>query len=148
LPPIPPFTRNELSAAFALVVADPHIADRLAIQWFDEIAGADVDSNGRFFHRDWTIESVATPVAANGLVVVGSGGAYEAPAEAQQRYWAGWTVDRKSEYLLRLSDFHLALVARVSAELFERMRLARRLTGDTAARSREQLQAIARALRG
>jgi hypothetical protein len=145
---IPLFTRDELSAAFALVFTDRRVAERLAARWFVEIAADDVDANGYFSHPDWTDEPPPGRAAADGLVIAGPGEADESLAAAHQRYWGGWSNERKAEFLLRLSEFHLALVALVSPQLFERMRLARHMSPGAAARSRGHLTAVVRTLRG
>ena len=49
---------------------------------------------------------------------------------------------------MSLSDFHIGLVALLSPELFERMRLARAESVEVAARNRAQMTDIVRALRG
>lgn len=148
MPPVPLFTRDELSAAFALLFTDQDVAGRIATQWWVEIATDDVDANGYFFHRDWTDAPPPAPTLADGLVLAQRSERTESVEAARQRFWGGWTDERKAEYLLRLSDFHLALVALVSPELFERMRLARHMTPDAAARSRDHLSSIVKTLRG
>ena len=140
MPPFPLFSRDELSAAFALVFRDPATADRVATEWFVQIANSDVDEQGRFLLGDWTGEVPSAPAIDQGLVI-GSREvlSQQEPEDADRRFFGGWDDQEKAEYLLRFSDFHLALLALVSPELNERMRIARRMTPEAAARSHAQL---------
>jgi hypothetical protein len=59
---------------------------------------------------------------------------------SEQRFWAGLSVEDRVELVMRFSDLHFALVALVSDEAAERLRLAAGLTPAQAARRREQMR--------
>lgn len=147
-PRIPLFNRDELTAAFALIFRDPAVAHQVAGRWFEEMAGDDVDAEGRFLYRDWH-EEAGMPLGEPDAFGAGSH-PYDTPEahEAEAASFRGWSDERKSELVLSFSSFHFDLVALVSPELFERMRAASGMTAEQAEVSRAQMERIARALRG
>ena len=143
MPSYPLFTRDELATAFALVFPAPAVAERVAGQWFEQFTD-DVDHEGRFVYHDWHEETGEPDVVATGPAWTDTSKEHEAEAA----WYRGWSDEQKAEFLLRFSDFHLALAALVSPQLFERMRAARGMTRAQAERSGAQMTRIARALRG
>ena len=136
------FSRDELAAAFALLLPAKK-AELLADEWFETIAGSDAD--GLYVHPStWGSPREVEPQAS-----------VDVPPE-----WSAPDVIRRDEslfltrseeevrdLLLRLGDTHLALLAVVSEDLYERMRQARFMTNEGAARNRLQAIRAVRAYR-
>jgi hypothetical protein len=68
-------------------------------------------------------------------------------AEGERRFWAGLSVADRVDLVMRFSDLHFALLALVSDELADRMRVASGLTAAQAARSRAQMARAVAAVR-
>jgi hypothetical protein len=137
------FTREELAAAFALLMP-PGEADTLSRKWFDEFAEA-TDNTGRYVYPSaWGERKPIEPRARVAHLPEWDTAKTIARHEA---LFAQREPDELEQMFMRLSDLHLALVALVSDELFERMRQVRFLTNVSVARNRLQLLRAVRAYR-
>ena len=139
----PLFTRDELAAAFMLLMPAAEAA-KLATEWFGQFAD-EIDEQGRFVYPDtWGDPKPIEPRAS-----------VEPPAEwdlpeavvADERTFQGWTDGDARAWFMRLGDLHLALVATVNEDLYERMRRARYMSNKVAARNRQQIVRAVRAYR-
>jgi hypothetical protein len=141
---IPLFTQPELEAAFALILPTK-AAGATARRWWRDFA-TKVDERGYFLSDD----QVTTPgLPQNTPQVVGVHGRMsEKERSAQERvFWSSISVDERVDLLMRFSSFHFALLALVSEDLYERMRLARKASIEQAATSRAQMRRIVAAIR-
>ena len=136
---VPLFSRTELTAAFALL-APPEEAGRLAARWFAEFADATDEFDRYVLAGGWGDEAPLAP---------GEDPTDQCPPELQgeaDRRAAGAVLFRNmgpadlESILLGLGDLHLALLAVVSEENFERMRLVRRMSRRGAERNRLQIR--------
>jgi len=144
MPPIALFNQAELEAAFRLMLP-PEVAASTADRWFNEIAG-EVDANGYFLYEDWHEKVGLSPGHPDALMVQTRHVSDEERRARERAYWATQSVEDLVEWLMRFSGLHFALVALVSEELFERMRLAEGLTLEQAERSRVQMRNIVAAI--
>ena len=133
------FKRSELEAAFALILP-PATAAECAARWFSEIAGDDVDEGGYFLCQDWQAQGGMGDDGPDLLAVQDAAVSQTEREASEQRFWAGLSVEDRVELVMRFSDLHFALVALVSDEAAERLRLAAGLTPAQAARRREQMR--------
>lgn len=140
--PTPLFTRDELSDGFALLVS-PARADELATRWF-ELFADEVDERGRFVYGEaWGSPQPRSLSVARDPEEQSSAESIERD-EALFRHFDDAVAE---DWLMRLGDLHLALVALVNDDLFERMSRARDMSEAAAARNRLQLQRAVRAYR-
>jgi hypothetical protein len=145
---MPLFTRDELAAAFRLILS-PVEAERRASTWFELFGEGCVDHEGR-------VVLVATP-HADDESSTDDGWPAEAPAEHTRRTstsgtggferFRGRSEEEKGEYLMHFSDFHLNLVSLVSPEVAERVRVARGDTPEQAAWRIAQMRKIVEVMR-
>ncbi len=143
MPLIPLFTKAELKAGFGLILPSASAAET-ADEWWDQFAD-EVDDRGYFLYDQDPQSPALRPDNA-----LADGSRYQAPEkrEAQERLlWGGMTIADRRELLLRFSSFHFRLLALLSPDLFERMRLAEDLSVATAERGREQMKRIVAAIR-
>ena len=144
LAPTPLFTRDELAAAFAFLLPTAK-ADELATRWWDEFADA-VDATGCFVHHDtW---GIPRPVDEHEAAPQNKP-EWHLPEiiATDEALFRNWSDEEAERWLLRLGDLHLALVALVNDDLFERMRRVRYLSRAAAERNRLQLTRAVRAYR-
>jgi|SRR5437870_4577613 len=121
--PLPIFTRDELAAAFRLVLP-PDVADRCARQWFDQFASGSVDQRGYFLYEEWWDRSGAPTGLAQGLAVQ-IGSVTDAERDAHERkVFGSMTLADRINLLMRFSDFNLNLVALVSDDVKRRVQAA------------------------
>lgn len=139
------FSRDELAAAFALLLPRPR-AEALATRWFEHSAD-EIDQHGRYLYPGpWNRPGGSSIPAPAGTP---SGTDWDSPAWVafDERTFAYMDEDDAEECFMALSDLHLALVALVSEELYQRMRIARGATEAQAARRRLQMIRAVRAYR-
>jgi len=133
--PTPLFSHSELAAAFALLMPSGP-AEQLADRWFTEFASDRTDHNGWYLHpHSWNQHSqqATRPTSRPNRE--------ESETESQDDLlFAPFTPADVEGLLFRLGDTHLALVALISDETFERMRQVRGMTAAGADRNRQQLQ--------
>lgn len=134
------FTRDELAAAFALLLP-PDSAGRWADEWFERFVDQDdLDAAGRFVYRPFYEEE---PPAVDDESILDS----PLPERTGHEYFRDKSDDEVGEYLMSFSDFHLSLVSLISPELFERVRRARGDSPARADRQRRQMRRIIAAMR-
>jgi hypothetical protein len=137
------FSRDELTAAFALLLP-PKDAELLANEWFETI-GAGSDADGRYVHSStW---GPPREVEAQSRVDVPA--EWNAPdvVARDENLFLSWSYQDVRDWLLRLGETHLALLALVNDDLYERMRQVRFMTNKGAARNRLQVLRAVRAYR-
>jgi hypothetical protein len=142
--PLPLFTRDELAAAFRLVLP-PDVADRCAREWFDQCASESVDQRGYFLYKEWWDQSGAPAAPARGLVVQ-TASVTDAERDAHERkFFGSMTLADRIDLLMRFSDFHLNLVALVSDDVKRRVQAAIRASDGQMERRVTQMRRIVRA---
>ena len=140
MPPVALFNLSELEAAFRFLLP-PTVASQAARRWFEMRAG-ELDSNGYFVYQDWHEEAGIPPGAPDAIMVQTRDVPETERESSERRWWASRSVDDVVDHLLGFSSLHFRLVALVSEDLFERMRLAEGLTLDQAERGRKQMRNI------
>ena len=136
------FSWDELTAAFALLLP-AKTAELLADEWFETIAGSAAD--GRYVHPStWGSPREVEPQAR-----VNVPPEWNAPdvITRDESLFLTRSEEDVRDLLLRLGDTHLALLAVVNEDLYERMRQARFMTNEGAARNRLQVIRAVRAYR-
>ena len=137
------FSRDELTAAFALLLPATQ-AELLAKEWFETIGG-DSGTDGRYVHRStWGPPREIEPHAP-----VDVPAQWNAPdvIARDESLFLNRSYEDVRDLLLRLGDTHLALLALVNDDLYERMRQVRFMTNEGAARNRLQVLRAVRAYR-
>ena len=145
MPPTPLFTQSELQRAFAFLLPPAH-ASTLAARWFADFASPDEVVDGWYVYP--TAWAEQTP-DASADVRAEDRAAWDATEvrAADERTFASFTEANIEDWLMRLRDLHLALVALVSPDAYERMRQVRGMSPREAARNRLQLERAVRAYR-
>ena len=143
---IPLFKLSELEAAFALLLP-PATAAECASGWFAQFAGDDVDKDGYFLYEDRHRAAGVDDGEPDVLAVREETVTDAERAASEERLWAGSVSRGQGRLAHALSDLHFALVALVSDEAAERLRVAAALTPAQAARGREQMRRAVAAVR-
>jgi hypothetical protein len=133
--PTPLFSRSELAAAFALLMPSGP-AEQLAERWFTEFAGDRTEESGWYLHpHSWNEHAEQAPHRSS------RPNRDESETKSQdEALFAPFTPADVEGLLFRLGDTHLALVALLNDETFERMRNVRGMTAAGAERNRKQLK--------
>lgn len=120
------FTRGELAIAFAQII--PNLdALRWADEWFDLFAGPEaIDAQGKFLWRADEQSGSEACVACLGQVASQPGSQAQSADTTTAVEIHRMSISERGEFLLRLSDFTLDLVAASSASLATAIRVARR----------------------
>jgi hypothetical protein len=129
------------------LILPPETATTCAARWFAKIAGDDVDADGYFLYEDGHSETEnedSEPDAVAFQIRVISA---EERVESEGRFWSALSVQDRVDLVMRFSDLHLALVALVSDDAAERLRVAAGLTPAQAAIGREQMTRAVAAVR-
>lgn len=145
------FTVAELAAAFALLLPQAK-AEALAKKWFEMFAHS-VDAQGYYVDLPWDIRDddrfgslrgtiITDTVIEEEVSAADTPPDWNAPAEIarDETLFDKFSEDSAEAHLLKFGDLHLALVALVNAELYERMRQVRGMTEGVAQRNRQQLR--------
>lgn len=144
------FTVAELTAAFALLLPQP-IAEALAKRWFETFADS-VDSRGYYVDLPWDIRydddwaaalrdcTIIDTVIEEEPIADTPDWNVPAQVASDETLFDGFSEDSAEAHLLRFGELHLALVALVNDDLYERMRLVRGMTERGAERNRQQLR--------
>jgi len=145
------FTVAELAAAFALLLPQPE-AEALAKRWFETFADS-VDPQGYYIDLPWDIrfdddwaEALRGGMIIDTVIEEGESiedtPVWDAPAQvaSDETLFNAFSEDSAEDYLMRFGDLHLALVALVNDDLYERMRLVRGMTESGAQRNRQQVR--------
>jgi hypothetical protein len=105
----------------------------------------DVDQDGYFLYED----PVSSGLVPKGLQVVAAGPAIPEPQrlDNERRFWGAMSQPERREVLLRFSSFHLGLLALVSPELRERVRIAQGWTPAQMQHNQDQMARIVAALK-
>jgi hypothetical protein len=143
---IPQFKLSELEAAFALLLP-PATAAECASGWFAQFAGDDVDKDGYFLYEDRHHAAGVDDGEPDVLAVREEAVTDAERPRAMRGSGQGLSVADRVDLLMRFSDLHFALVALVSDEAAERLRVAAALTPAQAARGREQMRRAVAAVR-
>jgi hypothetical protein len=139
----PLFSRDELGAAFALLLPGAH-ANELATRWFEQFA-EEVDEHGRYVHPEpWASPDDAPPPPAAAERPDWSSAEW---IERDEAFFQHFDEAAADDWLMRMGDLHLSLVALVNDDLFARMMRVRGMTESMAARNRLQMQRAVRAYR-
>ena len=135
------FTRDELAASFALLMPQD-IAYQLAAEWWELFS-----EPGSTEYSHVTTWGPVKPVEPQGHVELAEEWNTPDMVLRDESLFLHYTDDDLRGLLLRLGDTHLALLALVNEDLFERMRQVRYMTNRGAARNRLQLTRAVRAFR-
>jgi hypothetical protein len=146
----PLFTKEELCASFAMIVAEDE-ARRRAEEWWN-LCADEVDADGRIMQdsEQWAkpayvIEEAGRPLAAASQPQVLAAG-------DQAEYWGfgqfrGQTDEQKGEIFIRFTDFTLNLVSLVSDDVARRVQALRGDSAETMARRLTQMRTIVEVMR-
>jgi len=142
------FTVVELAAAFALLLPQRK-AEALAKRWFEMFAHS-VDAQGYYVDLLWDIHDDDRAAAFHGTITdtvieeasVADTRDWNAPdlVASDETLFDGFSEDSAEAHFLRFGDLHLALVALVNDDLYERMRQVRGMIDQQAQRNRVQLR--------
>ncbi|HEX7794239.1 MAG TPA: hypothetical protein VF456_07815 [Vicinamibacterales bacterium] len=135
---IPLFTLEELTSAFALLLpADS--AKAYATEWFEQIAGDNVDERGYYLYEDWRDAADVRELLAANEPSIRAVGRQRHSAAGRFISLRTLSMEEWHDWLIRFSDFHLNLLAASSPVLFDRIRAA---TGDSVETANHKRQRI------
>lgn len=145
----PLFTKDELCASFAMIVAEDE-ARRRAEEWWDSFAH-EVDGDG-YVLWDWERWTIPAHVIEEAKQRWGAVSLARVLPPDQDEYWGfgqfrGMTDQQKGESFIRFSDFTLNLVSLVSDDVARRVQTFRRDSDETMARRLTQMRTIVKVMR-
>ncbi len=140
-PPIPLFTESELASAFSYLLAAP-VARRVAREWF-EMNASEHSDDSHFMYEPFQLgdASASKPAA------LASGPSHdesvESIARSEAAFWNGLSEAERIDMICpRFTGIHFDLVAQLSEEHAERMRLALRDSPEDAALRRQIVRRV------